>query len=617
VASGDVSFPECRAAARAGAAAEFGRPVVNLLRPRTIGIVRTRAPLAFQLYLASLDGRLVWRGSDSFAMLRRPADRRVKGSGHGLLWFADHQWHLVVLVVQFVTVVVGVLTLVALRGVIGRGGVFAVAVSLELVLLVVILVDQLWMLGRLVWRGCRSLVGGRPSPGRVAAELLPNEHWSLVMFHQADPARADELLADVARRFTRLAPDDTTLVCLRDGVTTAPMREKVARWADGLTVFGDDPEVNLWFAGRPDAKPNRIVETGSFFFLYLGGVVGVILAMAFLVPGWERAACPGPGCEGHPVTFALAVRWLAQRLLWSDPPHLTPVTLRAWIIGMMVSGLTPISVGVAFLAGWQYARYRRSLAEPIREAFAIARQRSVVLMVVSTPVERAAVLAAVRAVTGKEPVRDSRGYPVFQLGTLGNSNVVLAQTGPGSTGPVSAGASVPELIAQWKADYVISTGICFGLRMGEQETGDIIVSRQLRLVGPRKVTETDDGRPAIRIRGDFVTAGHRLYNYFASADPPEGVQVHVGALLTWDVLVDLKSVRDELVTLDPEALGCEMEGAGVYTAAHRAGIDWIVVKGISDWGFHKTDEEQRKAATNAARFVVEVVRSSHLEGATA
>ena len=77
--------------------------------------------------------------------------------------------------------------------------------------------------------------------------------------------------------------------------------------------------------------------------------------------------------------------------------------------------------------------------------------------------------------------------------------------------------------------------------------------------------------------------------------------------------MDLKSVRDELMTLDPEALGCEMEGAGVYTAARRAGIDWIVVKGISDWGFQKTDEEQQRAATNAARLVTEVIRTSHLD----
>jgi nucleoside phosphorylase len=612
VARGDVSFRECRAAGRTAIAAEFGRAVANSLRPRTIGIVRTRAPVAIQLYAAALDGRLVWHGTDSFALLRRPADRTVKGGGHSLLRFADRQWHLLVVVAQFVAFVVSVLVLVALRGVLGGNAVFTIALLLELVYLVMILADQVWMLGRLVWRGVHSLTR-RPTPDRVAAEILPYEHWSLVLVHQAAPARADELLAGVARRFTLLAPEETALVCLRDGVTTAPMREKVARWADGLTAFGDDPEVSVWFAGRPGAQPNRIAETGTFLFLYLGAVVAAILAIASLVPGWERAACQGPGCADRPVTYARAVRWLAQRLLWTDPPHLTPGTFRAWLVGMMVSGFTPVGVAVAIMATRQYARYRRALAEPLRNALAVASQRSVVLVLVATPVERAAVLAAVREVTGKEPVRDARGHPVFQLGTLGNSTVLLAQTGPGSTGPVSAAASVPELIEQRKPDYVISTGICFGLHKGEQETGDVIVSRQLRLVGPRKVTETDEGRPAIHVRSDFVTAGPRLYNLFASADPPDGVRVHVGTLLTWDVLVDLKSLRDELVTLDPEALGCEMEGAGVYTAARRAGIDWIVVKGISDWGYQKTDEEQQKAATNAARLVTEVIRTSHLD----
>ena len=55
--------------------------------------------------------------------------------------------------------------------------------------------------------------------------------------------------------------------------------------------------------------------------------------------------------------------------------------------------------------------------------------------------------------------------------------------------------------------------------------------------------------------------------------------------------------------LAPEAIGLEMEGAGLYSAANKRKVDWIIVKGISDWGFNKSDRWQQLAATNAAEFV--------------
>lgn len=50
-----------------------------------------------------------------------------------------------------------------------------------------------------------------------------------------------------------------------------------------------------------------------------------------------------------------------------------------------------------------------------------------------------------------------------------------------------------------------------------------------------------------------------------------------------------------------------MEGYGVYVSAQKAGVDWIVVKAICDWGHNKNHAEkdawQQLAAKNAARVV--------------
>jgi nucleoside phosphorylase len=41
-------------------------------------------------------------------------------------------------------------------------------------------------------------------------------------------------------------------------------------------------------------------------------------------------------------------------------------------------------------------------------------------------------------------------------------------------------------------------------------------------------------------------------------------------------------------------------------------IDWIVVKGIADWGINKSDEFQREAALNAVRFTFHVISTGGL-----
>ena len=67
----------------------------------------------------------------------------------------------------------------------------------------------------------------------------------------------------------------------------------------------------------------------------------------------------------------------------------------------------------------------------------------------------------------------------------------------------------------------------------------------------------------------------------------------------------------------------EMEGAGVYAASYLKGIDWIVVKAISDWGDGTKNTvrpgaldpkaAQKLAARNAADFLVHVLQGQGLD----
>jgi nucleoside phosphorylase len=91
----------------------------------------------------------------------------------------------------------------------------------------------------------------------------------------------------------------------------------------------------------------------------------------------------------------------------------------------------------------------------------------------------------------------------------------------------------------------------------------------------------------------------------------QGLNVKAGLLLSGEKLVDDTSFRKQLRKAESEAVGGEMEGAGVAAAANREKTPWIVVKGVSDFADGKKKvkkrERQARAARNAADLVLEVL----------
>jgi hypothetical protein len=83
-------------------------------------------------------------------------------------------------------------------------------------------------------------------------------------------------------------------------------------------------------------------------------------------------------------------------------------------------------------------------------------------------------------------------------------------------------------------------------------------------------------------------------------------------MLSGEKLVDHIDFRAQLRRFEPEAIGGEMEGAGLYVACQSKKVDWILVKAICDWADGKKDKDkharQQTAATNAARFVLHALQ---------
>src|SRR5262249_52201311 len=153
-----------------------------------------------------------------------------------------------------------------------------------------------------------------------------------------------------------------------------------------------------------------------------------------------------------------------------------------------------------------------------------------VLILVVTPGERDAVIAAVRRRVGRDPVIDHTGERVgYALGSVSGTELVLVQAAEQGT-LTAAGmlSTAKDAIAHCRPDYVILTGICYGLRPDEgQQLGDIVVARRVHNIDHRKVTD----RYVIR-RGVNVGCSPGLLDRFqAGAAAWSGPRVQVGTVL--------------------------------------------------------------------------------------
>jgi nucleoside phosphorylase len=232
---------------------------------------------------------------------------------------------------------------------------------------------------------------------------------------------------------------------------------------------------------------------------------------------------------------------------------------------------------------------------------------SPILIITVTRTEARAVLDTFSQAAGQEWTRQAIGKKTYySLGNHGGVPVFMVQSEMGSATPGGALLTVHQAIEALRPQAVIMCGIAFGLRPDEQQLGDIMVAKQLLYYEPQKVDLERGQMP----RGDRTTSAERLLDRCRSVDIDwQGAATHFGLVLSGEKLVNDPAFRDWLLRTEPEAVGGEMEGAGLYAAARDAKVDWILVKAICDWADGtKNDDAQSLAARNAAQFVLRVLQ---------
>ncbi len=242
-----------------------------------------------------------------------------------------------------------------------------------------------------------------------------------------------------------------------------------------------------------------------------------------------------------------------------------------------------------------------------------------VLLVTATPVEAKAVQDICQEQLQRSFTRHFLGPKTyFGLGSIGGARTFLVQSEMGASGPSGSLLTVQEGIQALSPSAVIMVGVAFGMKPKKQQIGDILVSRQLLGYELQRVERDANGLIRNIPRGDRPQASGRLLDRLRTGafDNWQGAPVHFGLILSGEKLVDHPDFLEYLREIEPEAIGGEMEGAGLYAAAYHNGVDWIMVKAICDWADGKKsrnkDQNQQTAARNAVGFVFHVLQQGGL-----
>jgi len=233
-----------------------------------------------------------------------------------------------------------------------------------------------------------------------------------------------------------------------------------------------------------------------------------------------------------------------------------------------------------------------------------------VLLVVATPIERKAALKTLEPLPQKDTVsKVAVGMDTYYVGSCGACITALVMCEKGSVAPDSSQATATAAIQLWNPIAMIMPGICFARDQKKQKPADLIVAN--------KIIPYENLRAGTHVnipRGPQPQPGLTLLNRFKNVDGwqflrPDGEAVSVtsGPMLSGEKLVDDPKFKKELFNRHPDAIAGEMEGPGIWAAATRARIEWILVKAVVDWADGKKHSDFQPMAAAAACSLVKAV----------
>lgn len=191
------------------------------------------------------------------------------------------------------------------------------------------------------------------------------------------------------------------------------------------------------------------------------------------------------------------------------------------------------------------------------------------------------------------------------IGNFENYLVSHIQCGMGAVQRSGSILSTQVALEILDIQAVIMPGICFGIDKKIQKIGDVLISQNIALYDVSKIN-----KHIIEYRGCVPESGPILFNRFKAhhVTNQHNFKTFYGTILSGEKLVNDIDFRNSLKKQYPTAIGGEMEGAGIYATTSLAGVEWIIVKGICDWGDGKKNKKsQENAALNSIKLCSSVL----------
>lgn len=203
-------------------------------------------------------------------------------------------------------------------------------------------------------------------------------------------------------------------------------------------------------------------------------------------------------------------------------------------------------------------------------------------------------------------------------GPIGGTVVAHVRCGMGSSGQGGSTLTTIDAIRELHPAAVLGVGVAFGIDESKQPIGRLLLSERLTEYEKSRVGTDELGHMLTLSRGPSTEASPRLLSRFRDARLGGiGIEPEAGEMLSGEKLVDNPQFKAALLDRFPEAIGGEMEGAGVQAASGREQTEWLVVKAVCDYAREKGADKTRRqllAASCAARAVLHVLEQGGLKG---
>ncbi len=197
----------------------------------------------------------------------------------------------------------------------------------------------------------------------------------------------------------------------------------------------------------------------------------------------------------------------------------------------------------------------------------------------------------------------------FYEGTLNNKEVIVVKCG---IGKVNAARCVQILADKFDVDAVVNTGIGGGigdgLRVSDIVVGDELVQHDFDVSGfgyakGYMFSGDTDKATAYKCNEELVEKLKKSASEHLNVD-----RIKTGRIATGDVFVSDAGKKKEIKETFG-ALVCEMEGGAIAQSAVANGLDFVVVRAISDLADGSASESYEEFEKETAYLSAEIIKS--------